>query len=57
MMSSTVLICFAVALLFAAVAISCGRLMTADLADPEAFIAKLESAFDMKNEKVCGIKD
>jgi hypothetical protein len=34
-----------------------GRLMTAAAADPDAFIATLTSAFDMKNEKVCGNKD
>ncbi len=31
-----------------------GRLLTADAADPDQFMAALQSAFDMKNKKVCG---
>ena len=34
-----------------------GRMLTADIADSTAFLTVLESAFDMKNKKVCGSKD
>lgn len=32
-----------------------GRLLAADSADPDRFLQTLESAFDMKNQKICGV--
>lgn len=34
-----------------------GRMLTADAADASAFLGALQSALDMKNEKVCGSTD